>query len=673
MGRTPDLHRTQARIDPTDVTRTTLVFVDDQHQAEPIAADGDALSTHTVVAMTAEACEALERAGIDHLPVGRVADVRRLTTDVHDALMHQCWSLCTALDTRLREAWPRFAVDGPGLLTAQSYIIQYAMTALFTRFFLMREAVRALRPTACRFLPETINVWFAGQGYTENPWTTSLKEWLSAEGIAFHTAGARTDALGTHASAATVDPAAGSHNHAVKPLTAPRAPCDGFRLLTIDTAGYDWEPVVQRLVRDPTSQALLFESRTLHADPVPPVVHSRVRDLATGCWRLYERHTADDVPDRGDLVEPIERWCRQYDLFRPLGDVDARLWHALVPHLAHRGAQGCAAIALCDDLANDILDDFRPDAVGMIAAVTLFAKRLCWHCRQRGVPTILYQHGGSYGTCVDPPHELGGFQDCDYFLCYGRGIRRPDDAGWPLRSTFVPVGSSRNYASAPTGRIERDPGPCRALWIGGTSHQNTIAGFIAPEDTRRYHLVLRCLRAMAGRADLAVCYRPFPPTLGPATDGVRFRLGRDPIPGVTVDSTTPLAELMAGADVILTDIHCNTTWDEAAILGKPLILFCDPDQTALAEHFKPDVERTFCWCKTEAEMLDACRDLAANPSGLVGDLAQASPCDYVRRYVFADPGNPTDRVMKWLFDLKNGATSTVTRQTSSHTATAHRA
>jgi hypothetical protein len=632
------------------MTRPSILFIEDQAQADAVAATPEATSNDTIIAMTAEACEALARRGIDCVPVGHLADVRRLTPGLHKALMTSCWSLCRALDDRLRDAFPIFAADGPGLLAANVYSIQYAMTALLTRFFLMREAVRSLRPAGCRFPPDSIHVSFDGQGYDENPWTSSLKQWLVDQGIPWRPVGFTSPPIRSPRDSQAPSPGPATPTPA--PLPAPRAAADGFRLLLLDTAGYDWEPVVRRLTEDPSSQALIFESRTLHADTVPPVIHSRVRDLLSGRWRLYEKRSETQIPDHDDLVIRIDRWCREGDLFDPLGDIDASVWQPLVPYLAHRAAQACATVDLMNELANDILDDFQPDAVGMIGTVNAFAKRLCWHCLRRGVPTVMYQHGGSYGTCIDAPHLLGGFQDCDYFLSYGPGIRPPDEPDWDLRATFVSVGSTRCEAMTARRGTERRPGPCRALWIGGTSHRNTIGGFMAVEDTERYEMVSECLQALSAGRNLHVRYRPFPPTLGRAADGVRCRLERNPLPGVVIDAESPLVELAADADIILTDIHCNTTWDEAAVLGKPLILFCDPDQTALFEPFQRDVDRTFCWCRTRDEMLNACRRLALDPGHTIADLAQRNRTDYLRHYVLGETTQPTDCVVNWLLDLK---------------------
>ena len=105
-------------------------------------------------------------------------------------------------------------------------------------------------------------------------------------------------------------------------------------------------------------------------------------------------------------------------------------------------------------------------------------------------------------------------------------------------------------------------------------------------------------------------------------------------------------------DLVITDNTASTVWNEAIVFGKPLILFCDPKQTFLMDHFIYDLERSCCWCRTENEFIDAVKMLVREGSQYVNKLRQIDTSQYIEKYIL-DTSNrrPVDRIVSFLNEM----------------------
>ena len=106
---------------------------------------------------------------------------------------------------------------------------------------------------------------------------------------------------------------------------------------------------------------------------------------------------------------------------------------------------------------------------------------------------------------------------------------------------------------------------------------------------------------------------------------------------------------METSDVIITDNAASTVWNEAIAFGKPLILFCDPQQTLLMPHFAADLEGACLWCKTESELVSAVQRLSNTGSEFLSGLRQTDTSSYLENYVlYRNDGDSKQRTLDFL-------------------------
>ena len=252
---------------------------------------------------------------------------------------------------------------------------------------------------------------------------------------------------------------------------------------------------------------------------------------------------------------------------------------------------------------------------------------------------------------VHPALECNDFGEADYYLAYGRGIKTRANPVVPATARFISVGS----ASLETRRVKAlSAQPVTAdnilevLWISETLYGNTKTQTLMSEDTRRYLLVKRCLKVLGRASDVRVTYRPTPGPVEQQAGIIRW-LEREKLLGVCVDDHTDLDELLGQCDVVVTDRHCNTVWNEAIVFQKPLIVYCDPSQTPLMKHFMSDIDQSCYWCKTEKELAVAVERLVSEGSRFVRELSEIDTTSYLEKYVVhRDDGQCIPRVISFL-------------------------
>jgi hypothetical protein len=344
-----------------------------------------------------------------------------------------------------------------------------------------------------------------------------------------------------------------------------------------------------------------------------------------------------------------ESWANKYHKnnkihFRGLDLVDDLI--DVVKPIAARSLSLCRYM---DYIVSHVLDSIAPDVVCFQGVIHMADKRMASVCRDRGIPTVGIQHGGSVGTHMYHLLDINDWSHCDYYLTYGAGIKVDPDPVFPQRASLVSIGSIDIEQRIKTNNLEKhgDNKCIKVLWISEKSFGNTIGHGNRVEDTKRYILQQQCLTILNNSDSVETTFRPFKGN--EETIGTLRWIDGDPLIDVKVDINSTLDELMETSDIIISDNYASTVWNEAIAFGKPLILFCDPQQTLLRPHFAADLERACLWCKTESELVSAVQRLSNTGSEFLSDLRQTDTSSYLENYVlYRNDGDSKQRVLDFL-------------------------
>ncbi|MDP6771799.1 MAG: hypothetical protein QF704_13955, partial [Anaerolineales bacterium] len=330
----------------------------------------------------------------------------------------------------------------------------------------------------------------------------------------------------------------------------------------------------------------------------------------------------------------------------------------LIAILRPLATHGISLVRYIDCVASRVLDQGMPAVVCFCGVIHMADKRMVNACRKRSIPTVGIQHGGSVGTHERSMAEICGVGWCDYYLTYGDGIKASDVSIVPIsivptRASLIPVGSLvLEKRTSGMRKHKTSYGECvRVLWITDKSYGNTVGHDNRLEDTSRYLLHKRCIEILGKCTGVELTLRPFKSTeemLGT----VRW-INSEKKLDVRIDAISSLDDLLTENDLVITDNTASTVWNEAIVFGKPLILFCDPEQTILMHDFIRDLEQSCCWCRTEKELIDAIEKLIREGSEYVRELSQIDTSQYIKKYVLhSDDCRATDRAVRFLLELK---------------------
>jgi hypothetical protein len=244
----------------------------------------------------------------------------------------------------------------------------------------------------------------------------------------------------------------------------------------------------------------------------------------------------------------------------------------------------------------------------------------------------------------------------DYFLSYGSGIHAPTSEALPTTARFVPVGSTRLEAMRKRWSKLHVNNVFTVLWIAEISCANTVCSAWLVEDTTRFRLERECLELL-NRNNIKVIYRPFP--ADPKRQAMNTWLKRRRLKNVSVNRTARLDELIFRSDLVVTDTSSNTTWNEVLVIGRPLVLFCDPAQTLMNGDFKQDLEKVCCWCKSEEELLTILEQVVDGKRRfkVAAHSGARQQDEFLRKYVLHD-GGCVQRVINVLKEVTSPRTHT---------------
>ncbi|PIQ83371.1 MAG: hypothetical protein COV75_07795 [Candidatus Omnitrophica bacterium CG11_big_fil_rev_8_21_14_0_20_63_9] len=603
-----------------------------------------------LVALTAEALQALQEYGLPHEAVSAYVDARELAPVEREAnLVVQ--ELTRELEPFIAQQYPAASCEGPGFLSGQSYYLQRSACVVATRAVLMRETIRACAPESVTVFEGPIDPWFLGDGYRRNPWIGPLEEIAREARVRLQSlpspAEDRTgqwqrSISGVWRSSRRVCRSvgrtlmAGVHAVASARAARPEAGTD-LRLLIAGSLGYDWAPVLAELWSQGKVQAFAMDGSfhdarewTYHYAPILRQVDNNARqELDVGPWRVEET-------EREHLSHLVDAWIQRRQPGSIPNVLGVNLFPALATHLKAIASLSVGLARHADAVASRALDVTRPHAVCFFSMPWLAAKRLAQACREREIPVVCYQHGGLFGTHEWIPHEHMESGHADYFLTYGPGIQPPAaPVVQPTRARYVPVGSARieSMVAAPAASPVPDGPIVRVLWIAERSTRNTTKGAIIKEDTARYLLQTRCLELLASAAHVRVTYRPHGGQV--AWDGTTRWLAQRRFASIRVEASgaRPLEELIRTSDMVLSDAHSATAWNEVLALGKPLLLYYNPEQTPLTPKFSADLERACVWCRSPEAFFATVQQLALEGQAFVAQARRPEASVFLQRYV----------------------------------------
>jgi hypothetical protein len=628
---------------------TNLVFLEDRAQVLQSKQALPLCSGTKLIAVTAEALEALEEYDLPHEAVSAYANARDLVS-VDEQLNLDCFSLAQEIETFIGQRYSGARFDGPGFISGQAYVLQYSASAILTRAFLMRETIRACSPEKVVVFAGEIDPWFIGDGYARNPWLNVTEQLAAEQGFKLDVLPYSNDDQRSLLENLRI-PLRRGYDYARRKvhrlirqvslsLRPPRIPLDkdlkGLRLLMVDGHSYDWAPVLSALRNVKGVEGARLHCRpldgrfwTFHFGPSLQRLWSRRRhELGVESPRI-------DAREIKTVSTLFDDWLRQRPTQPALTALGINVFPAIASHLRAMATLGPALTRHADAVSSRALYLVKPHAVCFFAMPWLVSKRLAFYCHQQGIPVVCYQHGGAYGTQVAPKNELIEPAHADYFLVYGRGIQPRANPAFLTRARYVPVGSARiaimKAKAPPSSSISRRV--INVLWIGEISLRNTVGGTFQVEDTERYLLQKECLEILDRGKNLRVTYRPYPGREQWNSAGTTRWLERVNPRSIVIDSSLPLEKLIGQHDLVITDCSSNTAWNEVLALGRPLIVYCDPEQTPLTAAYMEDLDEACHWCRTREAIVVAVRKLVLEGETFLSDLRKKESSAYLRKYV----------------------------------------
>lgn len=648
-----------------------VVFVENRAQVQYAGRRFPADGRTRLIALTAEALQALEEVLVPGEPVSEYACTS--TVSLLDREINlKASELAAEIESFMRARHVAVASEGPGFLTGQVYYLQFSIQAVVLRCHLIREAILKLRPEIVSIFDSQVDPWFEGDGYAQNPWmeaTQTISRHLGVQvevvprsSLAEYEAIER-NLLSKAASLRYVPAKIVRRLHTLRSRLFPGvsqgceakpelATLKGLRLLIADGLIYDWGPVVEALRAVASEKCLWLHSAQLDGREWTHHYVPTLRDARS--WStssLNLEPLSVDNAEQHMLSELLDEWLKKRTHPPLLEFLGIDLFPSILPHVRALTCLSPAIERYSDQVACKAIEVASPHAVCFFSMPWLSAKRMAHQCRKKGIPVLCYQHGAAYGTHDVPSHIHTELQHADYFLTYGNGNKFSISHSFPVKCKLVPVGSSRleKWAVSRGSKSNSTNPVLKILWIAEASHRNVLAGAWTVEDTKRYLLEKQCLSVLASSKMLNVTFRPYPHQV--MWDGTCRWISVSGLPA-KVDTRTPLKELILAADIVITDTSSGNVWNEVLVLDRPLILYCDPKVTLLFPHFARDLEGSCHWCKSENELVDAIRRLAADGPAFLTELRSIDASDFVRNYVLhMVDGKCVERVMSFLNDI----------------------
>lgn len=594
-----------------------------------------------VIAMTARAADALDRSGVPFTAIGDYVHGPALAA-LDQAVVDQAVLLVERVERAFAvgDASAR-ALAAARILSDQSYFLCHAASVVAARTHMIAKVLERAGDAVHLILGAEPPPVFAANGYSRSPWlgaVTRMVESASGE-IEIRRAPAPRDLVASSQPAwrRAAGPMAAwwrRRRPVPPPVTAGiSGPNRRVRLLLPDGVSHDWSAVAGALMAEGVELRSLTTS-SLGQHPQFPIYAGPLRD---GAGRAVTSLPTLEIVDGAQAGAAIDAWRAVDPSWRFDADgVD--VLDDLIPYLRSIAVRAASMYASIDTIAAAAIDRASPDIVGFWAMASFSDRRFAAEARRRNIPVVCYQHGGAYGTHRIASHALLELGLADHLLTYGDGIRFE-------RSSLNVVAPARTW-SVGSSRIESQlrgkparvpfsaaPDAVRVLWVAETSTFNTDSSGFVVEDTTRFAMEREGLQLLARSGSFDVCYRPYPGTEHKVAtvDWIR----RMELPRVRIDSRSPMATLIADADLIVTMTSSGTVWNEVLAFEAPLLLFCERDHPHLYPAFADAVDRACIWCQSRAAFEASLATLAADPARVIA-LWHRPSADFVAQFVLPD-------------------------------------
>lgn len=634
---------------------TRIFFLENHSQVIGASKQGLLTQGVTIIAVTADALECLESLHIPHEPMCSSTSTEALM-EVENQFNQSSFSVASDIEQGISPHPPK----GLGLLTAHSYHLQHSVSSILTRAYLMRQVIRKYRPQEVFLFEGPVDDWFSADGYSRNPWCIVMQNLSAQENfrlIVLPSPSSLQKRLrlpylpSLDIGARIIVSRFAKRLRAASPSTLAKD-WNGLRLLFAGGANYDWAPIVHRAQTDIGISCFQLNGLLWNSHPWSFVFDPIIEQTKNRKRIRLNVSLLNEVAQKEMASEVLDRWELQNRLRHPLQILGINLFPALKQHLQRMLELSPMLMSYADRMAKEVLDQCKPHAVCFWHITDLSSKRLAYHAQQAHIPVFCYQHGGAYGTHNTSSQEGADFSFADYFLSYGSGIQYRPQPAFSARAALVPVGSARLQAFHPKPDFQPVPdNPIRILWLGCYSSSNTWGGSFLIEDTKRYLLQKQAFQLLDKNNSLLVTYRP--PKVQVPYDGTARWLSRERLAHVSLDVFTPLMDLMQKSHLIIADTESNTVWNEAIVLKKPLLLFCDPRMTYLVPHYQVDLERVCRWCRTPDAFLKTLQEVSDHPLQFIENMDRSFYPTFASKYILGQNQDIPQTVLSLICETRH--------------------
>jgi hypothetical protein len=616
------------------------------------------------VALTADALQSLEEFCYPCYPISDIANTYPLVQE-EEKYTRDIFLLLQEIENYIGQRYLPAKFEGPGFLSGSYCSPQYAITAIAKRAYLMREAICFLSPSIVTAFNGEINEWFAGYGYEKNPWLDTLeifsKEYQYKlnfvlinvnesqkypdyqEGCFF----LRCISYPTRHIKNIFNKMTCKFFNFKKTETLSKE-YNGLRVIFANTTCYDWGPVLKLFETNKKINSFLFELPALTEHWGTAASNSSLKEIfSNNEYKLNVESPVFKVQESKYLEQLFVQWLKERPHPPKIIVLGIDIFPFLVKRIKKMVIEGPEIIRYTDKISLSALKIVKPHAACFFSIIYLPERRFAYQCEKLGIPVVVYHHGFGYNVKIQPPDEGTDQASADYILSYGKGTDPRSNLIFPNKAKFIPVGSARIENMGQFSFYKNGDDKCEILWIAETTTHNTWNGTLT-EDTNRFKIQKKCLNTLSKNEKNHVIYRPLKVQL--FNDGTSSWIKNERNPCISIDSFTPLGELIVNSDIIILDISSPNTWAEVINLNKPMILYYDLRQSPLTQDFIPDLEQACHWCKTENELYITINRLVGDREKFLDELRSIDTTEFKKKYLL-HKGRCAQRVCSFLNEV----------------------
>lgn len=645
-----------------------IIFIENRNQVLWIKETTFYDPNMTLVALTADALQSLEEFHYPCYSISEITDTYALVQE-EDKYISELLRLTEEIETYIGEHYPSAQFEGPGFLSGNYYTLQYSISAIAKRAYLMREAIRFFSPNCVTAFQGVVIDWFVDDGYITNPWDEILDFFAKEYNFKIKFIQINPEKNSEMSPEKRKRPISRYIKYPfIYIMRIKRKITDSFflilskkerlleeynglKILFMTQISSEWRPAVN----------LFGANKNIKIFEVEPISLKKHQWWSTICSSTvrsifsHDRYELDvespefNTQESKDLVHLFEQWLTERQEPPIILVQGMNLFPSLIPQIKTMIIQGPEIIRYSDKFAKTILKKVHPHVACFFCITLLYERRFAFQCEKNNVPVVCYQHGGiGYNVQIQPKNEGLDPACADFVLSYG--VENPrTNAIFPVKAKFIPIGSARIEKMLQKNTFYKKMDcKLKILWIAEESSNNTRYTTIT-EDTKRYKIQKDCLILLSKNKANHIIYRPFRFQL--FKDGTSTWIKNENNLSLTIDSDTPLEELIINSDVVIVDISSMTTWGEVLCMKKPMILYFDPLQSPLAPFFIPDLEGACCWCKSDKELLIAINSLITNPETFLSELKRKDTTLFIKKYILRN-GNCANNVCSFLNSLR---------------------